>query len=110
MQYLVKMDELTEGGSKIRKIAKENINTKIDELITMVDELEWEGPSFDAFMVQYVDSAMKLYDVSDAVDKIGKFMEQASSAWTETEEETEKNLNRYNNDVDALISKVNKII
>ena len=109
MKLYVKMNEVEDEGTKLKKIAKEEMVPLIDEIVTMVNELDWEGTAYESFFVQYIDSAVKLYDISKTVERLGEFYQKASSTWQDTEKKAENDWKEYDEEVEKLINKT-KII
>ena len=102
MKYYVDMDKLKEDGEELIYYSKENLGTKYDELLSYLNELEWEGYSRDLFDDNYKMMIKKIKDIKDIIVKLGAFMVTCSENYNETEDKLiskwQENIQKYQNE------------
>ncbi len=83
MRYYVRMDKLKEESAELKKFGKEKIDNKVDHLLKIRNELEWNSPAGKEFNNMYQEMINKLYDLSKIIEKLATFMEYCSTHYEE---------------------------
>lgn len=85
MRYFVDIDKLRDDGEDLINYAQNNIGTKYDELLTLLNNFEWEGKTRDLFDVKYKKLIGKVKTIEKTIVKLGIFMVTCSENYNETE-------------------------
>ena len=81
------MDELKTKGEEIQKFSNDVVNTKIEELIALTSNLDWEGPAYKKFINLFDDNIKQIKYVVKIIEAYGKFMVNASDGYIEANKE-----------------------
>ncbi len=112
-RYDIYMDDLRESGDDLKKTATEKIETNINDLKRIANELKWEGPSYDKFMEGFNKKMENISYVSQMIETYGKFMTVASGGYADINDrmyddylkEVDKNNKRFaKNKVNTVIT------
>ena len=87
MRYYVDMDKLRYDGEDLIHQAQNNIGTKYNELLSLLNNFIWEGDARNIFDDNYKKMVSKVLDIEDVVVKLGAFMVTCSENYNETEEQ-----------------------
>lgn len=91
-RYYVKMEELKSEGEEIQEFAKNVVEAKVQELIALLDKLEWEGPTYEMFIKLYTDKINKIKYLAKMIEIYGKFMVLVSDGFTEVNDKFNKEM------------------
>ena len=101
MRYYVNMEKLKYDGESLIHHAQNNIGTKHDELLSLLNNFEWEGDARDIFDDQYKKMIIKIKVIEDIIVKLGAFMVTCSENYNDTEEQLiikwQDNITKYMN-------------
>ena len=85
MRYFVDIDKLRDDGEDLINYAQNNIGTKYDELLALLNNFEWEGQTRNLFDVKYKKLIGKVKTIEETIVKLGIFMVTCSENYNETE-------------------------
>lgn len=85
MRYFVDIDKLRDDGEDLINYAQNNIGTKYDELLALLNNFEWEGQTRNLFDVKYKKLIGKVKTIEKTIVKLGIFMVTCSENYNETE-------------------------
>lgn len=82
MKYLIRIDELNEMDIFLEEKLK-TITEKIENIMKLKAELDWDGPSKDAFFVKYDEYIANLKKISNRIILILAFLKSYHSNYDE---------------------------
>ena len=86
MRYYVDIDRLKDDGEELIHYAQNNIGTKYDELLALLNNFMWEGKARDTFDRKYKKMIGKVKNIEETIVKLGIFMVTCSENYNETED------------------------
>lgn len=95
MRYYVRMDKLKEAGENLSKYANDTVKGKINELQTIINKVQWEGPAHELYLEVYKKKIKELLKIGDLIEVYGKFMVFASENYTKTNKDLIKSWQQF---------------
>ena len=99
MKYYVDMDKLKFDGEDLIHRAQNDIGPKYNEMMSLLNNFEWEGDARNVFDENYKKMINKIKDIEDVIVKLGAFMVTCSEHYGETEDQLlvkwQENIDKY---------------
>ena len=99
MKYYVDMDKLKYDGEDLIHCAQNDIGPKYDEMMSLLNNFEWEGDGRNGFDDNYKKMISKIKKIEDTIVKLGAFMVTCSEQYDETDKQLmvrwQENIDKY---------------
>ena len=80
-RYDIHMDSLRDNGEEISRIANNQMENDIKEIMRIASEIKWEGPTYDTFKNTFNKKMENVKYIPSVVNVYGSFMMKASGGY-----------------------------
>lgn len=101
MRYYIDMDNLKDSGNELINFSQNNIHSKYEEMLSLLNDFEWEGEAREQFDLKYKSLLNVIKDLESAVYKLGFFVGRCSDNYLESDRKISRewDVDEYNNDL-----------
>ena len=101
MKYKIYLDELETNSNKIVDYSKNTINSKINELDKIFDNLNWRGKAANTYLNGYKTRIDKLYKINDNITKLAQYLQSGFTDFNETNNDLSKSWDAFIDETDG---------
>lgn len=95
MKNIVYLEELEMKSMDLICYSDVNVNSKIDELESIIKEIKWEGKVHDVYLENYQKKINRLRRVNEKMKFFGEYLKFCSEHYGETQEKLNISWNEY---------------
>ena len=99
MKYKIYLNELEEQTNKLVTFSKNDINTKISELKTIFDDVNWQGKGHNTFINGYNNKINYLEKMGNNILLLTEYLTNCHNDYSETNDKLIKSWDKFMDEI-----------